>query len=100
MVAKTNIRLREDDLVLVTGANGFIGSHIADVLLEEGFRVRGTVRNSKPWLNDLFEKRHGAGRFEAFELHSFDDKTACSDALEGVSGVIHVVRSKLPTTGI
>jgi dihydroflavonol-4-reductase len=31
--------------VLVTGANGFIASHITKLLLEQGFTVRGTVRN-------------------------------------------------------
>lgn len=31
--------------VLVTGANGFIASHITKLLLEQGFAVRGTVRN-------------------------------------------------------
>lgn len=36
------------DLVLVTGASGFIASHIVKLLLEQGYRVRGTVRS----LND------------------------------------------------
>lgn len=54
-------------LVLVTGANGFIGSHVADQLLEAGYRVRGTVRdNSKTaWLKELFDKRYGSGKFES-----------------------------------
>jgi UDP-glucose 4-epimerase len=30
-----------DELVVVTGAGGFIGSHLADALLKQGFRVRG-----------------------------------------------------------
>jgi nucleoside-diphosphate-sugar epimerase len=34
-----------DSVVLVTGVNGFLGSHIADQLLNAGFRVRGTVRS-------------------------------------------------------
>lgn len=32
--------------VLVTGATGFIGSHIADLLLDKGYEVVCTVRNS------------------------------------------------------
>lgn len=32
-------------LVLVTGASGFLGAHIVKVLLDNGYRVRGTVRN-------------------------------------------------------
>jgi len=35
------------DLVLVTGMSGFIASHVTAKLLEQGFAVRGTVRNKK-----------------------------------------------------
>jgi nucleoside-diphosphate-sugar epimerase len=35
------------ELVLVTGASGFLASHIIKQLLDEGYRVRGTVRNLK-----------------------------------------------------
>jgi len=35
------------DLVLVTGISGFIASHVTSKLLEQGFAVRGTVRNKK-----------------------------------------------------
>lgn len=34
-------------LVTVTGASGFIALHCVRVLLERGFRVRGTVRSPK-----------------------------------------------------
>jgi nucleoside-diphosphate-sugar epimerase len=34
-----------DQPVVVTGASGFIGSHIVRDLLEHGYRVRGTVRS-------------------------------------------------------
>ena len=33
------------DIVLVTGISGYIGSHVAQKLLEQGYAVRGTVRN-------------------------------------------------------
>ena len=35
------------DLILVTGAAGFLASHIIKQLLESGYRVKGTVRNTK-----------------------------------------------------
>lgn len=36
-----------NNLVLVTGASGFIGVHCVRQLIEQGYRVRGTVRNLK-----------------------------------------------------
>ena len=36
-----------DELVLVTGASGYIATHIVKLLLEKGYRVRGTVRSLK-----------------------------------------------------
>ena len=35
------------DLVLVTGTSGYVASHVTQQLLEQGFRVRGTVRSLK-----------------------------------------------------
>jgi dihydroflavonol-4-reductase len=43
----------KDATVLVTGANGFIGSHLVDQLLARGCKVHGLVRESSDlkWLN-------------------------------------------------
>ncbi len=37
-----------DDLVLVTGATGYVAQHCVDQLLRRGYRVRGTVRPAVP----------------------------------------------------
>ena len=76
---------------LVTGANGYIGSRIADTLLQLGFRVRGTIRAPKPWLNEMFDKKYGSGMFETVTVANFDDKEAVGSAMKGMAGVIHVV---------
>ena len=36
-----------NELILVSGANGYIGIHVVNELLKEGHRVRGTVRSVK-----------------------------------------------------
>ena len=50
-----------DSLILVTGANSLIGSHVADQLLLAGYRVRGTARSMSKaaWLKELFDGKYG-----------------------------------------
>ena len=46
--------------VLVTGAGGFIGSHLCEDLLDKGYKVNALVRynsrQSKGWLENIFNK--------------------------------------------
>lgn len=51
--------------VLVTGVNGFVGSHVADQLLLAGYKVRGTARDATKtkWAQDLFDKKYGTEVF-------------------------------------
>ncbi|KAJ5800795.1 uncharacterized protein N7518_002863 [Penicillium psychrosexuale] len=86
----TSYLLPADSLVLVTGANGFIASHTIDQLLAKGFRVRGTVRAPKPWLNAFFDERYGKGRFETLVITNLGDAQELDKAMKGVSGVIHM----------
>lgn len=78
-------------LILVTGANGYIASHVVDVLLGLKFRVRGTVREDKPWLNQFFENKYGKGVFETVVVPSMQDAGDFDVAMRGVDGVVHVV---------
>ena len=43
-----------DNKAVVTGANGFVGSHLVDLLLEKGFKVKCVVRKSSnlKWLEN------------------------------------------------
>ncbi|PMD39988.1 NAD(P)-binding protein [Hyaloscypha variabilis F] len=80
-----------DSVVLVTGVNGFIGSHIADQFLQAGYKVRGTVRKASKadGLKALWEKKYGPGQFEVVEVPEMAVKGAFDEAVKGVSGICH-----------
>jgi nucleoside-diphosphate-sugar epimerase len=68
--------------VLVTGATGFLGSHITEVLVQHGFTVRCTVRpsSSLKWLENL--------ELEKVNVN-FSDEASLQTACQGVDVVIH-----------
>ncbi|EAQ85675.1 hypothetical protein CHGG_06928 [Chaetomium globosum CBS 148.51] len=80
-------------LILVTGANGLIASHITDQLLAAGFRVRGTVRSLARcgYLQPLFNARHGEGRFTLHEIPDVSAPGAWEAAVSGVAGIAHML---------
>ena len=77
--------------IFVTGANGYIASHVINLLLERGYRVRGQVRQPRPWLDELFQQKYG-DLFETVVLRKLDDRDAIAPLLEDVSGVVLIVR--------
>ncbi|CAG7950645.1 unnamed protein product [Penicillium salamii] len=70
--------------ILVTGANGFVASHIVNLLLQRGYRVRGTVREPRPWLDQMFQKYD----YESTILPDLAQPHA--SLFEGVAGVVLV----------
>ncbi|CRG88054.1 Aldehyde reductase 2 [Talaromyces islandicus] len=76
--------------VVITGANGYIASHIADLLLELGYLVRGTVRSEKPWLDQLFEKKYGKGKFQSVVLPDLATEGVYKDIIKGAAAFVHV----------
>jgi nucleoside-diphosphate-sugar epimerase len=81
----------ETDLVLVTGASGYLAAHIVKQLLEQGYRVRGTVRSLKdekkvaPLRNLVENPKHPLELCEANLL----DENSWIDAVKGCTFVIH-----------
>lgn len=77
--------------VLVTGADGFIGSHLVETLLEEGYDVKAFVLynsfNTWGWL-DTFPKE----KLDKIEVFTGDvrDANAVRQAVAGVDAIFHL----------
>lgn len=64
------------DRVLVTGLSGFIASHVAKGLLDQGYAIRGTVRNKTKGeriVEALAEQGADTSRLELFEADLSQD---------------------------
>lgn len=72
--------------VLVTGANSYIGSHVADQLLLLGYKVRGTARDATKAkrVQDLFDKKYGTGKFEGVVVPDMSVEGAYDEVIKGV----------------
>lgn len=72
-------------LVLVTGVNGYIASHITNELLRRNYRVRGTVRSAKKgdWIKELFHSQYGKDSFEVTVVEDMAAENAFDKAMEG-----------------
>lgn len=80
-------------LVLVTGATGFVASHVIIQLLERGYRVRGTVRDldKASWLTkDAFATYAGRGDLELVTVADLGAEHAFDDAMDGIAAIVHV----------
>ena len=75
--------------VLVTGAAGFIGSHLAELLFEKGYHVKAFVRynsrNDWGWL----EKSKYKNEIEIFSS-DIRDYDSVYDAMKGCDSVFHL----------
>lgn len=91
-MSSDDLVIPKGSLVVVTGANGFIGSHVVDQLLQHGYNVRGTVRNvaKNSWLNDYFSAKYGPGRFSLAEIPDMSHEGAFDEVVKGAAGIAHV----------
>lgn len=76
--------------VLLIGGNGFVGSHVADMLLDMGASVRVLDRYPERFRppNDKIDYRIG----------DFSDKVHLESALKNVDTVIHLQSTTVPST--
>jgi dihydroflavonol-4-reductase len=82
------------DLILVTGASGFVGKWCVVKLLEKGYRVRGTIRSDAKaaQVRDTVGKLVGADAASRLELVKADilSDAGWTEAMTGVNAVLHV----------
>ena len=77
--------------ILVTGADGFIGSHLAELLVEKGYSVKAFVHynsfNSWGWLDEIKPKIK-----KEIEVFSGDvrDLNGVNEAIKGCEMVMHL----------
>ncbi|KNG84875.1 aldehyde reductase II [Aspergillus nomiae NRRL 13137] len=89
-MSSTDLAIPKGSLVVVTGANGYIASHVVDQLLQHGYEVRGTVRNAEKdsWLNDYFGTK--SKRFSLAEVPDISHDGAFDEVVKGAAGIVHV----------
>ena len=77
--------------ILVTGADGFIGSHLVELLVEKGYSVKAFVHynsfNSWGWLDEIKPKIK-----KEIEVFSGDvrDLNGVNEAIKGCEMVMHL----------
>lgn len=80
-------------IVLVTGATGYLASHVTRQLLERGYKVRGTVRDvsQAAWLTEeAFSPFSKDGNLELVPVLDLSVPHAFDEAVKGVSAIIHL----------
>jgi len=83
--------MKSSSTILVTGADGFIGSHLTETLVRQGYKVRAFVLynsfNSLGWLDHC--SVDVSGRFEVF-VGDIRDPNGVRNAMQGCYAVFHL----------
>jgi len=82
----TGPAIPSNSVVVVIGANGFVGAETCQKLLEAGYRVRGTVRDverHRAWMHALFDQKW-PGKFELVRVTDFEAEGAFDEAFQGI----------------
>jgi nucleoside-diphosphate-sugar epimerase len=83
-----NERRAEGETVLVTGANGFVGSAVLAYLGQNGYRAVGAVRRTS-------DGRRLSGVRCALRFADLDDRCSLAEAMDGCTKVVHCAARSL-----
>ncbi|WP_028778657.1 NAD-dependent epimerase/dehydratase family protein [Shimazuella kribbensis] len=88
--------MKKGDLCLVTGITGYLASWVGKYLLQDGFRVRGTMRN----INDSKKVKMIKENLPGIELVEADlqKEKGWKEAVEGCKWVFHVASPQAKKT--
>jgi uncharacterized protein YbjT (DUF2867 family) len=78
--------LKPGSRVLVTGATGYIGTHVVDQFLQAGYVVIGTSRSAAKAENirKYFDEKYGPGKFEIYEAGDLQEEGVFDGAVKGL----------------
>lgn len=77
-----------EEPVLITGASGFVASHVVNAFLSRGYKVRGTVRSEEA-ANKVMSHSRYSNQLSMVIVPDMAAPNAFDEAVKGVSGVIH-----------
>jgi NAD dependent epimerase/dehydratase len=86
-----SIKVKNSIKVLITGADGFIGSHLTEALVENGYDVRAFVYynsfNSYGWLDSIPKETKSKIEFFSGDIR---DPNGVREAMKGIDIVFHL----------
>lgn len=85
-----DLALPTSSLVLVTGATGFIASHIIQQLLSLGFHVRATVRTASKASTSQTTTHQNHPNYSTAIVPDIAAPNAFQDAIRNVDAIVHV----------
>ncbi|KAB8258827.1 hypothetical protein BDV32DRAFT_151091 [Aspergillus pseudonomiae] len=75
--------------ILITGASGFLATHIVKAFLQQGYHVRGTVRSDQAAANVRKGFSQYSDRLSFAIVEDIAQPGAFNEAVKGVDGIVH-----------
>jgi nucleoside-diphosphate-sugar epimerase len=90
----------QKDLVLITGANGFIGARTVEAFLRAGYSVRGTTRSSSSSriTLDAFPEHALSGQLTTVIVPDITTPGAFDEVVKGVTAIAHIASPNTVST--